>query len=206
MSVRNLVIVTAGLRQPSSTRLLAEQIAAAVIRKGIEGGQDFDAQFIELREIAHDLVNNLLTGFPSPELEAKLDLVSRADGLIVVSPIFTGSFSGLFKLFFDVLGPDQLIDTPVLLAATGGTARHSLALEHGMRPMFAYLRASSVPTSIYAAPEDWGGTSANGTLSSRIDRAAKELSIEVSRRPGKSSIDPYQGTTSFEQLMKASVE
>ena len=63
------MVVTAGFRQPSSTRLLAEQIAAAVARKGAETGLDFDTQFVEVRDVAHDLVNNLLTGFPSPELE-----------------------------------------------------------------------------------------------------------------------------------------
>ena len=205
MNTRSLVVVTAGLRQPSSTRLLAEQIAAAVTRKGSEVGLDFDTQFVEVRDVAHDLVNNLLTGFPSPELEARLDLVSKADALVAVSPIFTGSFSGLFKMFFDVVGPEQMVDKPVLVAATGGTARHSLAMEHAMRPMFAYLRALTVPTSVYAAPEDWGGASASGTLSSRIDRAAKELSVEVSRREATKSIDPYDDTKSFEQLMQASI-
>jgi FMN reductase len=203
MNTRKLVVVTAGLRQPSSTRLLAEQIVAAVARKGAEAGLDFDTQFIEVRDVAHDLVNNLLSGFPSPELERRLDLVYEADALVAVSPIFTGSFSGLFKMFFDVVGPEQMIDKPVLLAATGGTARHSLAVEHAMRPMFAYLRTLTVPTSVYAAPEDWGGASANGTLSSRIDRAANELSVEVSRRGTKKSVDPYGETLSFDQLIRA---
>ena len=202
MSARSLVVITAGLRQPSSTRLLSEQIAAAVSRKGGEDGLNFDTQYIEVRDFAHDLVNNLLTGFPSPALEENLERVTKADALIVVSPIFTGSFSGLFKMFFDVIGPDQLADMPVLLAATGGTARHSLALEHAMRPMFAYMRAATVPTSIYAAPEDWGGPSASSTLSSRIDRCAKELLVEVSRRPPKKSIDLYQDVMAFHLLLR----
>ena len=206
MNTRSLVVVTAGLRQPSSTRLLAEQIAAAVTLKGVETGLDFITQFVEVRDVAHDLVNNLLTGFPSPELETRLDLVSKADALVAVSPIFTGSFSGLFKMFFDVVGQNQMIDKPVLLAATGGTARHSLAMEHAMRPMFAYMRALPVPTSVYAAPEDWGGMSESGTLSSRIARAAMELAVEVSRRAVKKSMDPYEDTLSFDQLMKASLE
>ncbi|MBX4922345.1 FMN reductase [Rhizobium bangladeshense] len=203
MSARSLVVITAGLRQPSSTRLLSEQIAAAVSRKGAEDGLNFEAQFIEVRDVAHDLVNNLLTGFPSRGLEEQLERVTKADALIVVTPIFTGSFSGLFKMFFDVIGPEQLVDIPVLLGATGGTARHSLALEHAMHPMFAYMRATTVPTSIYAAPEDWGGTSASRSISSRIERGAKELSLEVSRRPPKKSIDPYGDVMNFDQLVRS---
>ena len=82
--------------------------------------------------------------------------MSAADALIAVSPIFSGSYSGLFKTFFDVLEPETLAGKPVLIGATGGTARHSLALEHALRPLFSYLHAVVVPTAVYAAPEDWG--------------------------------------------------
>lgn len=141
MTRRELVVVTAGLSQPSSSRLLADRLAAAT-RRGLEAqGVEADIQVIELRDHARDLTNNLLTGFPSQSLRAAITHTVQADGLIAVSPIFSASYSGLFKTFFDVLDADSLSGKPVLIAATGGTERHSLALEHALRPLFTYLRA-----------------------------------------------------------------
>ncbi|MFB7497014.1 FMN reductase [Streptomyces sp. NPDC056161] len=160
-----LVVVSAGLSVPSSTRLLADRLAAAVPDVAA------DAQVVELRELAVEIAHHLTNGFPGRTLSAALDAVTRADGLIVVTPVFTASYSGLFKSFFDVLEPDALAGKPVLIAATGGTARHSLVLEHALRPLFAYLKAVVVPTAVYAASEDWGGRG----LAERIDRAAAEL-------------------------------
>ena len=85
-----------------------------------------------------------------------MDAVAAADGLIVVSPIFSASYSGLFKSFFDVLDPAALDGKPVLIAATGGTERHSLVLDHALRPLFSYLHAVVVPTGVFAATSDWG--------------------------------------------------
>ncbi|WP_066375096.1 FMN reductase [Herbidospora mongoliensis] len=175
-----IAVVSAGLSQPSSTRLLADRLAEATGRH-LEGA---DIRVIELRGLAVDIANNLVTGFPPPALKQALDTVSEADGVIAVTPIFTASYSGLFKSFFDVLDNTALQGTPVLIAATGGTARHSLALEHALRPMFSYLRAVVVPTAVYAASEDWGATSGDG-LASRVDRAAGELAALVSRIPAK---------------------
>ncbi|MFF0225943.1 FMN reductase [Streptomyces sp. NPDC004629] len=161
-----LVVVSAGLSVPSSTRLLADRLAAATGRHA-----PADVQVVEVRELAVEIAHNLTNGFPARALSGALDAVARADGLIVVTPVFTASYSGLFKSFFDVLDKDALAGKPVLIAATGGTARHSLVLEHALRPLFAYLRAVVVPTAVYAASEDWG---AQG-LAERIDRAAAEL-------------------------------
>ncbi|GAB3427523.1 FMN reductase [Flindersiella endophytica] len=176
-----LAVVSAGLSQPSSTRLLADRLAQAV-RQHVEG--DLEVTVIELRELAGDLANNLVTGFPSPALRAALATVESADGLVAVTPIFAASYSGLFKSFFDVLEDGVLRGKPVLIAATGGTARHSLALEHAMRPLFSYLRAFVVPTAVYAAPEDWGaGQDATGDLAERIARGAGELAELMAGRP-----------------------
>ena len=202
---RSLVAVTAGLSQPSSTRLLADRLAAATERR--LGDRDVDAtvSVVELREHAHDLTNHLLTGFPSPALQAALDQVTGADGLIAVSPIFSASYSGLFKLFFDVIERDGLAGLPVLIGATGGTARHSLALEHGFRPLFAYLNAAVVPTAVYAASEDWGqaGVPADGVLVERIDRAAGELAAAMAIREPRPRRDPFADPVSYEQLLRS---
>ncbi|MFF1681071.1 FMN reductase [Streptomyces sp. NPDC058256] len=164
-----LVVVSAGLSVPSSTRLLADRLAAATV-----GETSADVQVVELRDLAVEIAHNFTSGFPGPALASAIDAVRAADGLVVVTPVFSASYSGLFKSFFDVLSvsdQDALAGKPVLIAATGGSARHSLVLEHALRPLFAYLRAVVVPTAVYAASEDWG---AEG-LASRIDRAAGEL-------------------------------
>jgi FMN reductase len=198
---RTLAVVSAGLGQPSSTRLLADQLAAATERELERCGVRVATEVVELRQYAHDVVNAMLTGFPPAGLKKVFDLVARADGLIAVSPIFNASYSGLFKSFFDMLDDAALVDTPVLVAATGGTARHSLALEYAMRPMFAYLRAVVVPTGVFAAAEDWGDGSARSRLSHRVDRAAGELAAQMELREPAEVIDPFDNPTPFEQLL-----
>ncbi|GAB2780607.1 NAD(P)H-dependent oxidoreductase [Streptomyces chlorus] len=165
----NIVVVSAGLSVPSSTRLLGERLAAAATGQAPAG-----TRVIELRDLAVDIAHNFTSGFPAPALADAMDAVTGADGLIVVTPVFSGSYSGLFKSFFDVLGVrdrEALAGKPVLIAATGGTPRHSLVLEHALRPLFAHLRAVVVPTAVYAASQDWGDKG----LDTRIERAAGEL-------------------------------
>lgn len=160
-------------------------------------------EVIELRDSAQDLVNHLLTGFPSPALRETIDRVVAADGLIAVSPIFSASYSGLFKMYFDLLERDGLAGKPVLIAATGGTARHSLALEHALRPLFAYLNAATVPTAVFAGPEDWGQRAASGEddLVDRIERAARELASSMAAPPRAVPADPFTDPTPFEELL-----
>ncbi|MFF9075589.1 FMN reductase [Streptomyces sp. NPDC014872] len=173
-----IVAVSAGLSSPSSTRLLAERLAGAA-RERLLAEQDrtVEVRLIELRNLAVDIANHLVTGFPPAALDEAIKEVTEADGLIAVSPVFTASYSGLFKSFFDLIDNTALTGKPVVVAATGGTARHSLVLEHAMRPLFAYLRASVLPTSVYAASEDWGSSGDEYTegLPSRIRRAGGEL-------------------------------
>ncbi|MFE4918577.1 FMN reductase [Streptomyces sp. NPDC056661] len=178
-----IVAVSAGLSQPSSTRLLADRLVAAA-RERLATDQDrpVEIRVIELRDLAVDIANHLVTGFPPQALDEAIDAVATADGLIAVSPVFTASYSGLFKSFFDLIDHTALTGKPVLIAATGGTARHSLVLEHAMRPLFTYLRATVVPTSVYAASEDWGSSGDEYTegLPSRIRRAGGELARMIS--------------------------
>ncbi|GAA2118387.1 NAD(P)H-dependent oxidoreductase [Kitasatospora saccharophila] len=183
MSTLKLVVVTAGLSVPSSTRLLADRLAEAAARDLREAGREVDVRTVELRELARDVADNLVTGFPPPALAEAVRAVEEADGIIAVTPIFSASYSGLFKSFVDVLDRDALTGKPVLIAATGGTARHSLALEHAVRPLFAYLRAVVLPTAVFAASEDWGADGADGSLAGRIARAAGELAESLAGRP-----------------------
>jgi FMN reductase len=176
MSVKKLAVVTAGLSQPSSTRLLADRIAEATVETATLDGVEVETTVVELRDLAQDITNHLLTGFPSARLQTAIDAVTGADGLIAVTPIFSASYSGLFKSFFDVIDNTALEGLPTTLAATGGSARHSLALEHELRPLFSYLRALSMPTAVFAASEDWGtGAAGVSALPDRIRRAGREL-------------------------------
>lgn len=208
-----LAVVSAGLSVPSSTRLLADRLAEATRRLLAEDGHEAEVRVIELRDLAGDIANNLVTGFPSAALEEAVEKVTGADGLIAVTPVFSASYSGLFKSFFDVIDNTALTGKPVLAAATGGTARHSLALEHALRPLFAYLRAIVVPTAVYAASEDWGGSGdpLTDTLPTRIDRAAGELAELIGGRRGTapaSAPDPEaeaeaEAVVPFEQQLAA---
>ncbi|MCT9077548.1 FMN reductase [Streptomyces fulvoviolaceus] len=193
-----LVVVSAGLSVPSSTRLLGDRLAAAVGRR-----TPVDVQVVELRELAVEIAHNFTNGFAGRSLSAAIDAVTGADGLIVVTPVFSASYSGLFKSFFDVIEPDALAGRAVLLAATGGTARHSLVLEHALRPLFAHLKTVVVPTGVYAASEDWG---AEG-LDARIERAAGELAGLMSglsgARPGEKASDGFAEVVPFEERLAA---
>jgi FMN reductase len=203
-----LIVVSAGLSQPSSTRLLGERLAEATGSSIAAAGGTSVTEVVELRDLAHDVVNNLLTGFPPPALARVLEQIAGAQALIAVTPIFNASYSGLFKSFFDVLDPELLRAKPVLIGATGGSQRHSLALEHAVRPLFSYLHATVVPTSVYAASADWGTAGAGGPLAERIERAGAELA-QLSRdharlRPAGaagSAVDPFANPPTFLELL-----
>ncbi len=186
-----IAVVTAGLSQPSSTRLLADKLVAAVS----SALPDVQVEVIELRDLALDVTKNMLTGFPSPALRSAIDTVTAADGLIAVTPVFTASYSGLFKSFFDVLEQKALDGKPVLIGATGGTERHSLVLDFALRPLFAYLRAEPVATAVYAASSDWASP---GDLDIRASRAGRELASRLSDAP---SAPAASGFVPFEQLL-----
>src|SRR6478735_7599109 len=170
-----LAIVSGGLGEPSSTRLLADRITAAV--EAALAGRKLTAtvSVIELRRLGRAIMDTMLTGFAPPDLESVFETVADADGVIAVTPAFNASFTGLFKSFFDVLPEETLSEMPVLIAATGGTERHSLVLEHALRPMFSYLHAIVSPTGVYAATDDFGAQRGSSGLVERITAAAADF-------------------------------
>lgn len=207
-----LVIVSAGLSVPSSTRLLADRLGEATVAAlGATGAGEERAgtvvDTIELRDLAKDIANNFVTGFAPPLLEEALEKVTEADGLIAVTPVFSASYSGLFKSFFDVLDQEALTGKPVVIAATGGSPRHSLVLDHALRPLFSYLRAVAVPTGVYAASEDWGSESGTGEgpLAARTARAAAELAALMTGRGTSRATpaDPFAEVTPFAEHLAA---
>ena len=171
METFSLVVVSAGTSDPSSTRLLADQTAQRVAALVGGHGHRVTTSVIELREISADISTALTSQLVTPRLRKAIDALAAADGVIAAAPVYKAGASGLFTSFFHVLDNDLLIGKPVVLAATAGTARHALVVDDQMRALFAFMRALTVPTSLFAAPEDWG----DPALNKRVDRAAFEL-------------------------------
>ena len=203
--VRRVAVVSAGLSDPSSTRLLADLLGDATSRALAGSGIETELEVVELRPLAHAITDALLTGFPNAELAQAITTVTGADAVVAVTPVFSASYSGLFKSFFDVLEDGALDGTPVLAAATAGTARHSLVLEHALRPLFSYLHAVVVPTGVFAASEDWGSSGGSDALRRRVDRAAGELATLVASRRAAARGDQFDRDVaamgSFEDLL-----
>jgi len=188
MTTYTVAVISAGLSEPSSTRLLADRLAQAVRRDGARSGLRIDVVDLPLRSLARQIADMLVTGFPPPALKSALDAVHSADALIAVTPVFSASYSGLFKSFFDIADPQGFVGKPVLLAATGGSARHSLVLDYALRPLFAYLKAEVLPTAVFAATADFGSDAGGRSLDERIDLAGRQL-VAALDRPDRSSSD-----------------
>ena len=168
-----LAVVSAGASDASSTKLLAQRAAERAATLAASRGHEVTTTLIELRELATDISTALVSQLITPKLRQAITTLGQADGIIASTPVYKAGQSGLFKSFFDVLDNDLLIAKPVILAATAGTARHSLVADDQLRPMFAYMRTMAMPTSLFAAPEDW----ADPELNKRITRAAFELVV-----------------------------
>lgn len=166
-----LTVVSGGASEPSSTRLLADRATAAVVAMAQGRGNEVKVATVDLREISAEIASALTSNVRGPGLTAAMEALKDADGLVVSTPVYSAGPSGVFTSFFQLVDDDLLIAKPVILAATAGSARHSLVVDEQMRSLFAYMRTLSVPTSLFAASEDWGDPS----LGVRIDRAALEL-------------------------------
>ena len=166
-----LAVVTAGLSEDSTTTRLGEAIAQSASGVVENAGQHVDIKVIQLRDLAHGLTDMMITHVASRAVQDAIDTVLTSDGLIAASPTYKASYSGLFKQFFDVIDESALENLPTVVAATGGSPRHSLVLETAMRPLLSYLKALVLPLGIYAASEDWG----HNDLQRRIDRVGASL-------------------------------
>jgi FMN reductase len=172
---RRVIVISAGTGEPSSTRMLADRIAQRTLAVLRETGIDASAGVIELAPLAVDIASATVAGFPSEQLQTAIEQIAGADAIIAATPVYKAGISGLFKSFIDVLDDDLVIAKPVLLAATAGSSRHALVADEQMRPLFAYMRALTLPTSVFASPEDWGAAE----LGDRVGRAATELAVLI---------------------------
>jgi FMN reductase len=198
---RRITVISAGLGVPSSSRLLADQLAASAEQQLAAAGYAADVEVVELRDLAVDIANNFVTGYAAPRLAEVIAGVEASDGLIAVSPVFSASYSGLFKSFIDVLDPKSLEGKAVLIGATAGTDRHQMVLDFAMRPLFTYLRTRIAPTAVFAGPQDWGNNDGGGSpLSARVERAAEEF-VGLLRERGQQQKPPALESLPFEQLL-----
>lgn len=145
-----IVAVSGGLQRPSRATLLAEHLLGVI-------GNDVHCEhhLIELGELAPQLAGALWRSQLPEAVERQLLAVEQADVLVVSTPVYRGSYTGLFKHFFDFIHQDALVDTPILLAATGGSKRHALVIDHQLRPLFSFFQARTLPLGVYATDRDF---------------------------------------------------
>ncbi|MDQ0827985.1 FMN reductase [Arthrobacter sp. B2I5] len=201
METRRITVLSAGLGVPSSSRLLADQLSSAAEQQLRASGYEVAVDVVELRDLAVDIANNFVTGYAAPRLAEVIAGVEASEGIIAVTPVFSASYSGLFKSFMDVLDPKSLDGKAVLLGATGGTDRHQMVLDYALRPLFSYLRTRIAATGVFAGPQDWGTAEEGGaSLADRVERAAGELArLLDGPQPGRKPA-PLESLP-FEQLL-----
>lgn len=199
---RHLVVVSGGLSDPSSTRKLADRLTEAATDALSGRGIVSEVHVVELRLLSRDIADAMVNPSRSVELTEALSQVEQADGIIAVSPTFKASYSGLFKSFWDLVEDGTVSQVPVLLGATGGTARHSLMIDTAMRPLFGYLRAKVMPTAVFSASDDWGEVAGgsestkDAPLQSRVRAAGQDFADVVGRLPAR----PRQSTGGDQEL------
>ncbi len=177
MQTPKIVIVSAGTSEQSTTTELGAMIARELENELEVKGLAPRTSLISLRDHARDIAGGIASGIKTDNLNQVLDSLIDADVVIAATPVYKAGMSGLFTSFWDLVEDDAVLGTPVILAATAGTPRHSLVPDDLMRGLFAYLRSIAVPTSVFAATED---LAAPAPLRKRAQRAAVEAAVLVS--------------------------
>jgi FMN reductase len=145
-----VVAVSGGLQRPSKAATLSEHLLRLIADQ-----VPCEQHLIELGQLAPQLAGAVWRPQLADVVEQALAAVEQADVLVVATPVYRGSYSGLFKHFFDFIDQDALIDKPVLLAATGGSERHALMIDHQLRPLFSFFQARTLPLGVYATDKDY---------------------------------------------------
>lgn len=190
-----IVAVSTGLSEDSTTSRLADRMLRSAEDALATRGAEVTTTHINVRHLAKALVDLTVSGFPAPELEEAFAAVKRASAVITVAPVYKAAPAGIHTLFWQLVDDASLAGTPVLLGTTGGTPRHSLSAESTLRPMIAYLKGHALPTSVFAATDDWGSGEQAG-LDRRITQAADELAelaLALNPKAASSSSDAASG-------------
>lgn len=145
-----IVAVSGGMQRPSKAAALAEHLMGLVADE-----LPCEQRLVELGQLAPQFAGAVWRSQLPDTMERELAVVEQADVLVVATPVYRGSYTGLFKHFFDFIDQDALIDKPILLAATGGSERHALVIDHQLRPLFSFFQARTLPLGIYATDKDF---------------------------------------------------
>ncbi|CAM2863325.1 CE1759 family FMN reductase [Actinomyces slackii] len=204
-----IVAVHAGLGTPSTSQMLAERLAESARRSLEADSRLTSVEVIALRPLAGEIALASVGGPLGGELQAAVDALAQADGVVLVTPVFQASYTGLFKSFMDILPDGALVGMPVLMGATAGTARHSLVTEFAMRPLLTYLKARPTTLAVFAASEDFGAAWASeapseqreAPLGERIERAGAELAQAVASSRRQAPVDAMADFTPMDALL-----
>ncbi len=184
-----IVGVSGSLREPSKTTALVRALLDEVAAR-----EDVDARLIEVATLGPLFAGALRREDLEPEVEDALRAIETADLVIVASPVYRASFTGLFKHLFDFVGQYALVGTPVLLAATGGGERHALILEHQLRPLFGFFQALTLPVGVYASDSDFDGyVLTSPDVRRRIDQAVTR-SLPLVTQAAQQRVSDYVAT------------
>jgi FMN reductase len=187
----NVVAVSGGLQRPSRTLALVEELLVA-----LGEALPISVRLIELGEIAPQFAGTLYRSQLPAAIEADLAAIESADLLVVASPVYRGTYSGLFKHLFDFVHHEALVDTPVLLAATGGSERHALVIDHQFRPLFAFFQADVLPLGVYATEKDFDGYNiTDPALQGRIALAVKRALPHLKQATAVPALDAETQST-----------
>lgn len=177
--------VSGGLQQPSKAAVLAEYLSDLIAAEVA-----CDQHLVELGQLAPHFAGAVRRAqLPGP-VEAALSAVEQTDVLVVATPVYRGSYTGLFKHFFDFIDQDALVDTPVLLAATGGSDRHALMIDHQLRPLFSFFQARTLPLGVYATDRDFAGQGLHNVELIQRAKLAVERALPVLQLSRHAGIRP----------------
>ena len=194
-----ITALTASLSESSTSNRLAQRILDAAAELATEAAAEtaaetaaadpqatalIETEIINLREFSHQLVDSMLTGVPSDELDEVYTKLRASDAVVLAAPVYNAAPIGLLTMFLQLFPEAGLRGIPVLLASTGGTARHSLATDHHIRPLIAYLKGLALPTTVFAATDDWGLPEEQTGMRRRIEAAVEEL-LELTSGSGQ---------------------
>jgi FMN reductase len=177
----NIIGFSGNLQRPSKTRTLIETVIAHIVAR--RGEDAVNASVYDLVDVMPEL-GLALDGSRLPDkLASVIERMASADAIVVGSPVYKGSYTGLFKHFFDLMEPQRLAGLPVVLVASGGGDRHALVVEHQLRPLFGFFSAHTIATSIYASERDFSdGSVKSEALLTRIESAVSDLAIWLDRK------------------------
>ncbi|RZF27344.1 FMN reductase [Paraburkholderia sp. UYCP14C] len=184
-----IVAVSGSLQQPSRTRALTVSLLTGLERALVAEKRDVQSHLVDLGEISESLARTFSRASAPRELEAHLRAIETADALIVASPVYRASYTGLFKHLFDLVHHETLFDVPVLLAATGGSERHALVIDHQLRPLLSFFQAHTLPVGVYGSEADFHDYRVSSQLlSARIALAIERAAPLVAQRPRRTDV------------------